>query len=47
MKLWNKVRPTFTMSSRENFVEIDSKIEQLDFLLDIEANDVRAVENFS
>ncbi|CAN6555534.1 unnamed protein product [Malus baccata var. baccata] len=41
--VWNKVRPTFTLSSREKFVEIDSKIEQLDMLLDVEANDVLAV----
>ncbi|KAM1105667.1 hypothetical protein ACFX2B_002590 [Malus domestica] len=41
--VWKKVRPTFTLSSREKFVEIDSKIEQLDMLLDVEANDVLAV----
>ncbi|KAM1481888.1 hypothetical protein EV1_033733 [Malus domestica] len=42
--LWEKVHPTFSMlDSSERFVGIDSKLEEIDLLLDTDANDVRFI----
>ncbi|XP_050149229.1 TMV resistance protein N-like [Malus sylvestris] len=42
--LWEKVHPTLSMlDSSERFVGIDSKLEEIDLLLDTNANDVRFI----
>ncbi|CAN6543612.1 unnamed protein product [Malus baccata var. baccata] len=42
--LWGKVHPTFSLlDSSERFVGIDSKLEEIDLLLDTDANDVRFI----
>ncbi|KAM1151286.1 hypothetical protein EV1_033737 [Malus domestica] len=42
--LWEEVHPTLSMlDSSERFVGIDSKLEEIDLLLDTDANDIRFI----
>ncbi|CAN6543610.1 unnamed protein product [Malus baccata var. baccata] len=42
--LWEEVHPTLSMlDSSEKFVGIDSKLEEIDLLLDTDANDIRFI----
>ncbi|XP_004307888.1 PREDICTED: TMV resistance protein N-like [Fragaria vesca subsp. vesca] len=43
-ELWSKVRPSLTLfGSSEKLVGMDTKLEEIDVLLDKEANDVRSI----